>query len=53
MKIIQKLEYWESPEGPHRALCKFAGAMFKLYKSRSKFSQNHMFKIYGTIGKAL
>ena len=32
------LEYWQSQEGPHRALFKFAGAMFKLYKSRSKFT---------------
>ena len=38
MKYIDKLEYWQSQEGPHRALCKFAGAMFKLYKSRSKFT---------------
>ena len=38
MKCIDQLEYWQSQEGPRRALCKFAGAMFKLYKSRSKFT---------------
>ena len=32
------LEYWQSQEGPRRALCKFAGAMLKLYKRRSKFT---------------
>ena len=34
----QKLEYWQSQEGPHRALCKSAGAMFNSHKSRSKFT---------------
>ena len=31
-----QLEYWQSQEGPRRALCKFAGAMLKFLKSRSK-----------------
>ena len=41
VKVIKnkgKLEYWQSQEGSLRALCKFAGAMFKLYQSRSKFT---------------
>ena len=33
-----ELEYWQSQEGPRRALCKFAGAMFKLYQSRSNLT---------------
>ena len=33
---IFKLEYWQSQEGPRRALCKFAGAMLQFLKSRSK-----------------
>ena len=33
----RKLElYWKSQEGHHRALCKFAGAMLKFFKRRSK-----------------
>ena len=32
--FLYKLEYWQSQERPRRALCKFVGAMFKLYKSR-------------------
>ena len=31
-----KLEYWQSQEGPRWALCKFAGAKLKFFKSRSK-----------------
>ena len=42
-----ELEYWQSQEGPRRALCKFAGAMFNLYKSRSKFTVKVTFKIFG------
>ena len=30
------LEYWQSQEGPRRALRKFAGAMLKFFKRRSK-----------------
>ena len=40
---ILELEYWQSQEGPRWALCKFAGAMFKLYQSRSNFKVNVTF----------
>ena len=33
-----KLEYWQSQEGPRKALFKFAGAMLKLYKRKSKLT---------------
>ena len=33
---IKPLEYWQSQEGPRRALCKFAEAMLEFLKSRSK-----------------
>ena len=36
-----KLEYWQSQEGPRRALCKFAGAMLKFLKSSSKVTVTH------------
>ena len=29
-----KLEYWQSQEGPRRALCKFAGALFNTYAKK-------------------
>ena len=53
-----QLEYWQSQEGPRRALWKFGVEMFKHYKSRSKFTvkghvQGHTLKIYATVGKAL
>ena len=52
MYTMNELEYGQSQEGPRRALHKFAGAMLKLYKSRSKFTVKvTCFWIYGTIGK--
>ena len=53
-----QLEYWQSQEGPRRALWKFGVEMFKHYKSRSKFTvkghvEGHTFKIYATVRKAL
>ena len=58
LHTLSKLEYWQSQEGPRRALWKFGVEMFKHYKSRSKFTvkghvQGHTLKIYATVGKAL
>ena len=49
-----QLEYWQSQEGPRRALCKFAAAMLEFLKSRSKVTVKVTRKnFYGTIGKVL
>ena len=45
--VINKGKYWKSQEGPRRALCKFMGAMFKLYQSRSSWqSRSHVWNLW-------
>ena len=46
-----KLEHWQSQEGPRRALCKFQGQCLTFKNYVKVYNEGHMFKIYGAIGK--